>query len=394
MASTTAYPVPGIHPDVVMMAPDAGASGSGGPERGREQVLQDQIEGDTAQGPVVKVKKAPAAPSTQEWEEHLASGHASYRGWCPFCVAGKGKSEAHRQLEADRDHGMPALHFDYAYLGREGDDRATPILVGRFTKDRWLVTRPVPVKGARHPWVVNKLVQDVVMSGVTQIVIKSDQEPAILDLKNAVMKELKKINVEGPIEVQPEESAVGSSSSNAVIERSVWEMQSTTRALIAYAEWVNNCTFETGDVILSWAVEYSGQIVSRFQRHSNDGKTSYELRKMKSYRKAVVPFGELVMFMPAEKPKDKGEQRNMTGVMLGLVDRSDEIIVGTKERTVKARTVHRMPSGQRGDAQFVKSIKGVPWQPNPRDASQEDPLPRVHFRCRTWCHQSSDHPYR
>ena len=28
---------------------------------------------------------------------------------------------------------------------------------------------------------------------------------------------------------------------------------------------------------------------------------------MNAGRKALVPFGELVMFMPMEKPKDKGE---------------------------------------------------------------------------------------
>ena len=42
------------------------------------------------------------------------------------------------------------------------------------------------------------------------------------------------------------------------------------------------------------------------------------------------------------------------GVMLGLVDRSDEVVIGTNERVVKARTVHRMPVGQRGDAAVME----------------------------------------
>ena len=66
------------------------------------------------------------------------------------------------------------------------------------------------------------------------------------------------------------------------------------------------------------------------------------------------------MFMPMERPKNKGEVRNCVGIMLGLVDRSDEVIIGTIERVVKARTVHRMPVGQRGDAPHAKSIRGVP----------------------------------
>ena len=59
--------------------------------------------------------------------------------------------------------------------------------------------------------------------------------------------------------------------------------------------------------------------------------------------------------------------------MLGLVDRS-EVVIGTTERVVKARTVHRMLVGQRGDAAYAKSIRGVPWQPNPAEAAEGEPL--------------------
>ena len=186
----------------------------------------------------------------------------------------------------------------------------------------------------------------MITSGVQTLVVKSDQEASIVDVKNALMRELR--GVEG-LTVMPEESPVGSSAANAVIERSVWEMQSTTRAHVAYDGWVHGTVFEPGSAILTWAVEFSGQVVSRFQRSVSDGKLAYERRKLKSYREVLVPFGELVMFMPMEKPKDKGEGRNCVGIMLGLVDRSDEVVIGTTERVVKARTVHRMPVGQRGE---------------------------------------------
>ena len=124
------------------------------------------------------------------------------------------------------------------------------------------------------------------------LVVKSDQEVSIVDVKNALMRELR--GVEG-LTVMPEESPVGASAANAVIERSVWEMQSTTRALVAYAEWVHGTVFEPGSAILTWAVEFFGHVVSRFQRSVSDGKTAYEVQKLKSYRKALVPFGELVV---------------------------------------------------------------------------------------------------
>ena len=77
-------------------------------ERGHHErrSLQRQLEGDSFQGPVVKAKKAPSASSLDEF----AAGH----------------------------------------------DRTSPMLVGKFLKDRWLVTHPVPCRGTQHRWIVGK----------------------------------------------------------------------------------------------------------------------------------------------------------------------------------------------------------------------------------------------
>ena len=44
---------------------------------------------------------------------------------------------------------------------------------------------------------------------------------------------------------------MGPRAATAVIERSVWEMQSTTRALVAHAGWVHETTLELGSVMLT-----------------------------------------------------------------------------------------------------------------------------------------------
>ena len=59
--------------------------------------------------------------------------------------------------------------------------------------------------------------------------------------------------------------------------------------------------------------------------------------------------------------------------MLGLVDRADEIVIGTTERVVKARAVHCMLAGQRGDAAYAKSIGCILWQPNPAEGAEGEP---------------------
>ena len=73
-------------------------------------------------------------------------------------------------------------------MGRETEDRALPLLVGKFSKDRWLVTSTVPCKGTQHRWIVDKLVNDVIMSGVQTLVVKSSQEASIIDVQNSLIE--------------------------------------------------------------------------------------------------------------------------------------------------------------------------------------------------------------
>ena len=68
------------------------------------------------------------------------------------------------------------------------------MLVGKFSKDRWLITHPVPCQGTQHQWIVGKLVRDVIMSGVQTLVVKSDQEVSVIDVKNSLMRELRGVD--------------------------------------------------------------------------------------------------------------------------------------------------------------------------------------------------------
>ena len=90
----------------------------------------------------------------------------------------------------------------------------------------------------------------------------------------------------------PQKSPVDTSAANAV----------ATRSLVAYAEWEHSTTFEPGSAILAWAGEFSGQLVSNFQRSVSDGQTAYERKKPQSAR-SVRRVGDV---HPDGEPKDKG----------------------------------------------------------------------------------------
>ena len=131
-----------------------------------------------------------------------------------------------------------------------------------------------------------------------------------------------------------------------MIEKSVWSTPKVARFLDAYDEWVYSTASDSGSAMLTWNLEIVGHVDSRSRSGVSGERSACERRKRKSCRKAFVLINELAMLAP----KNKGEVQNCIGIVLGLVDRSDEVVVGTIERSVRARIVRRMPEGQQGDA--------------------------------------------
>ncbi len=54
-----------------------------------------------------------------------------------------------------------------------------------------------------------------------------------------------------------------------------------------------------------------------------------------------------------------------------MQDRSDEVLIGAREEVVKARTVRRLDGMQHRDADLLRAMPGVPWQPAPGDDKAE-----------------------
>ena len=68
------------------------------------------------------------------------------------------------------------------------------------------------------------------------------------------------------------------------------------------------------------------------------------------------------MYLPLVSSHDNQLQPKMSeGIWLGIVERTQETIVGTERGIVKCRTVKRFPEEQRWDGQLAMKIQGVPW---------------------------------
>ena len=157
---------------------------------------------------------------------------------------------------------------------------------------------------------VDKLVNEMITSNVQALMVvesdqevKVDQETSITDVKFTRQGKscCELFSVRGSSNVS-KESPMCASAANALIEKSVREMQSTS-------SMVYGTMSGPGVASSTWTVEIVGHVVGRSQSSVADVTTACERRKRKSCRKALVKFDELVMLMTIEKPKDKGKAK-------------------------------------------------------------------------------------
>ena len=120
-------------------------------------------------------------PTELEKQDHYNSGHARYRNWCPHCVAAKGQGQPHKTSGVDNPGELPELGFDYFYLG----DRQSTGLPNIAAKDNvtGCSARSTVENKGRNTYAKAYLVGWIRGLGYKRVVIRSDNEPAILDLK-------------------------------------------------------------------------------------------------------------------------------------------------------------------------------------------------------------------
>ena len=147
-----------------------------------------------------------------------------------------------------------------------------PLLVTNASDD-WIASHVVPRTGP-DLYAVEVLKTEVLGVGASEVILRSDQEPAIIALKNdaAALVKLAGGNV------QTEDTPKYDSRSNGLAESAVKAVKDKVRTMLA----VVNASYGikiTGDhVLIPSLVKYCGAMLSRGFRGA-DGRTAYERRK-------------------------------------------------------------------------------------------------------------------
>ena len=312
----------------------------------------------------------PHDPTEEEIAEHEIF-HCPYRSGCRFCVMGGGKADPHYRQPDSEEKSVPSVSCDYCYMGEKMeteimDQTTIPIIVHRFKRDRWITSHPVPRK-VRDPWTVKMVSADLEQGGVNEFIYKSDGEPSMKDLKAGAAAKFREVVGDSP-KITMEESGVGGSQSNGEVERAIWDVQRVVRTLVFAAEGMHDTKTSMDHPLRLWVIEYAGQILSRCQRSTRDGRSAYELRKGKPYRRKLPAFGEPVLYtkVAPNKRRQKFEDRWETGIYVALIERTNEVRTCTPAGCYKVNNVKAAPGVAALRPRTPEEHRGHPVEADPR----------------------------
>ena len=126
----------------------------------------------------------PKDVSPQEKEQHELT-HLPKAPWCESCTATKSREDTHKRAGLKDIDDRMMVHIDFGYITGEpqgGDERApsTTFLCAVESQTKWVVAIPVPSKDKYGlKYVVQQLVNATAGYGDINLLIRTDQEPAL-----------------------------------------------------------------------------------------------------------------------------------------------------------------------------------------------------------------------
>ena len=150
----------------------------------------------------------------------------------------------------------------------------------------------VELKGRGIAGTVERVIENLKRLGPNRVIVKFDQEPALVDLVNGVIEARDEATI-------PECSPVGESQSNGMVERAVRSSKDQFRTLKLALQTRLESNNPPRHAAMIWLVQHAGDVVSKCQV-GHDGKTAYERIMGKPFREEVLEFGESVYYTLGE----------------------------------------------------------------------------------------------
>ena len=370
--------------DIFAADPEDGSGPKG--ESAEEEVIDKEVEfmkyskhedpfvcspsGDSREPVIIR---SPIMPSAEDIKTHYAT-HLPYRSWCPVCVKAKCKEDGHFRIkERDKNKdGLTIISLDYQDLNEESKI-AQKIIVGKDETTGMLLAHFIKCKGTGDEWLMRQLVRDIEEFGRSDVILKTDGEPAIVALQSRIQSMRKASTV-------PRHPPAYNPQSNGPCEKAVQDVTAHMRALIIGLEARLQAQLGEDSAIRQWALEHAVFLLNHFNVGS-DGMTPIERVMRRKWRRPIVEIGEMVLAKLALRRQQKGKvkkqkrklaPRCIEAVWVGQIARSGEhIVIKANGDAVRCRTIKRVPEQHRWNAEKIRQIRGTPRCPAPSTQSPD-----------------------
>ena len=241
-----------------------------------------------------------------------------------------------------------------------GEQEAGPLAILVTTSSTTQVTTAdvLPCKGTAHPWCVQALVRAIVATGDAKIILRSDNEPAILDLKRQAAAECR---VRHGMAVIIDVTTEYESQDNGLAEMAVREVKGVARSVrVALSElYKKDISSKAPSVALA-------RLLRCRPDHARTDRSRWVDTASKTERENI---SEAASCPCRVRPLSLHWQESFClperwsdGLFPRVVEKSSAFEVGTVLFVVRCRNPRRRPLETRANVEFLDKLVGVPWQ--------------------------------
>ena len=316
-----------------------------------------------------KVFESPPMPTQAEIDRHRIT-HLPYRCWCPECVEAFGREKPHTRTQGERV--LPLISCDYAYQTDKGvfsrdelteDERAAAlrILVAFDHATATPFAHAVPRKGADPDgYVADQIRKDVLWLGHSKVVIRSDNEPALVQVIERALIALKASGVDAP----REGSVPHDPQTNGAAESAVRLIKGQLRAMLLGLERQIKARTPLDHPIVAWLVCHAA-MVRTLQVIGTDGLTAHQRARGGPGTTKLMSFGEICRYKCRSKENGIGRSgmKWAVGIWLGIERLTGQYILYDKSNggIRHSRSLLPMPVPQKLALDAIREVHATPW---------------------------------
>ena len=296
-------------------------------------------------------------PSEFEQAQHRLT-HVPYKAWCPSCVAHRARVDRHERSGESHASSPPTISFDYFYTKANGEaataDDPDTIIALVVVCSQTSFVKSIPLESKNQMDHMNReVIQFIQMLGHTDVSLRCDNEPSILQLKRLLVKTRQAMGLR-----TLESSAVAYDHGNSLAENAVGRVRPLAASLMHQLHGRLGIQLSTSSAVWTWALRHAAWILSRFAVVR--GATAYELCFGRPFKGELCEFGEPVFGYVVPETKASAKWKRM--ICLGKADTQSSYILFDGQSILLSRCIRRINTTWRSHMAYYLHCRCFSWQ--------------------------------